>query len=231
MKQIIEIPALVEATSSNDMVEASICLSTKSGQITLEIPEWESRIEIPAEHLTKALAALVPPAVPPVDTVSVGLVQHLGQKLSRCEQQIAAHSAAVAQQGLTLEAALETLEGLRGQLGHHATRLDNLANYQTVIEGRIAEESKRINGWATRIEDVEVKAEDALDRIAEHHNSLSFAERHIETLEKEQVLAGQIEASFQGQINTLGERIDVLENNLAEPPAETAAMALYGGEQ
>lgn len=194
MKQIIQIPALVEATSSDDMVEASISLSVDNGQITLEIPEWESRIEIPAEHLTKALATLAPtekePAISPV------LVQHLGQKISRLEQQIAA----TPQQRLELEAMGENLEALRREV---------------------------------------------LPRL--------------EVLEKEHVLTGQIAASLQGQINSLGERItgttevlqntkdrvDTLEieqdeqdekialllNNLAEPPAETAALALYGGEQ
>lgn len=176
MKQIIQIPALVEATSSDDMVEASISLSVDNGQITLEIPEWESRIEIPAKHLTKALATLAPtteePAISPV------LVQHLGQKISRLEQQIAA----TPQQRLELEAMGESLEALRREV------LPRLVLVET---------------WKERIELAE-------GTIAEHHLALSFVQQEL--------------AQAEG-------RIGLLENNLAEPPAETSALALYGGEQ
>jgi len=188
MKTVIQIPALVESTGDDKTAMATtIALSVENGQVTINIPEWETLLEVPCGHLSQALATLAPaekePAISPV------LVQHLGQKISRMEQQIAA----TPQQRLELEAMGESLEDLRREV---------------------------------------------LPRL--------------EVLEKEHILTGQIAASFQGQcgrfesaINHLAsrasamedtlrnykDRIAVLENNLAEPPAETSALALYGGEQ
>lgn len=194
MKTVIEIPALVEATSSDEMVEASISLSAKDGQITLEIPEWESRIEIPAEHLTKALAALVPTTEKePVNPV---LVQHLGQKISRLEQQVAS----TPQQRLELEAMGETLEALRREV---LPRLEALEFWGRALPEDLATLNSRDADFLRRIEGAEAT-------IAEHHLSLSVVEQHL----------GQVEG-----------RVGLLENNLAEPPAETAALSLYGGEQ
>ena len=187
MKTVIQIPALVEATSSDEMVEASISLSVDNGQITLEIPEWESRIEIPAEHLTKALATLAPtekePAISPV------LVQHLGQKISRLEQQIAA----TPQQRLELEAMGESLEALRREV---LPRLDVLEK-EHVLTGQIA---ASLQGQCGRFES-------AINHLASRDSAMEETLRNYK------------------------DRIAVLENNLAEPPAETSALALYGGEQ
>lgn len=176
MKQVIELAALVEDLGSEAMVEEKLRLSAENGQIRVEVEGWQSRFEVPTDQLIQAIQSLtLLPTAPPV---SLTMVTHLGQKLSRLEQQIAAQP----HQRLELEAMGESLEALRRE----------------VLPRLVVVES-----WKERIELAE-------DTIAEHHNALSFTESHFEQL---------------------GNRIALLENNLAEPPAETAAMALYGGEQ
>lgn len=174
MKTLIQIPALVEATSSDEMVTTTINLSTKDGQVTIEIPEWETRFEVPAEHLGKALAELHPTE----GQVNLTMVQHLGQKLSRLEQQVAA----TPQQRLEIEAINETIEAFRSELQNlKQARIDHNARL-LLLQGNSSENDAAI-------------------------------------------------VELENTAQNFGDRIAVLENNLAEPPAEAAAVALYGGEQ
>lgn len=188
MKQVIELAALVEGLSSEAMVEEKLRLSAENGQVKVEVAGWESRFEVPAEHLNQALAALAPRDEPPV---SLTMVQHIGQKLSRLEQQVAANP----HQRLDLEALRENLEALQREV------MPRLVVVET---------------WKERIEALE-------NQQITHHAQLVELQRN----------SGENDAAIvelEETAQNFGDRIAVLENNLAEPPAKPAALALYGGE-
>ena len=67
--------------------------------------------------------------------------------------------------------------------------------------------------------------------LVHHGLDIETNSMNVEALVEEHKLQGTISAFMQGDISAIRNRLEVLENKLAEPPAETAALALYGGEQ
>lgn len=218
MKQVIEIDALVEDLSSEAIVEEKLRISVVNDQINIVVEGWDSRFEVSAEHLTQALASLAPRDEPPIPKGLYTMVQHIGQKLSRLEQQVAANP----HQRLDLEALSENLEALRREVLPRLVvvetwkeRIEALEKERILtgqisasLQGQINSLGERVTGTDEKIAEMEERWPSAL------LNQLAIQCGH-----------------FENAINHLATRTATLENNLAEPPAETSALALYGGEQ
>lgn len=140
MKQIVEIPALGEYISSKEMEETALRLSVTDGQIRIEIPEWETRFELPAEHLTQALETLLP--APQQSPVTLTLVQHIGQKVSKLEQILDAQPHHTKQLGLDLEAVKDNLAAIHAQF---TARIE-------AAEGRIEASGATVAGMGERLD-------------------------------------------------------------------------------
>lgn len=167
MKQVIEIAAQVEDLSSEAMVEEKLRLSAENGQMRVEVEGWQSRFEVPTDQLIQAIQSLT--LVPTEPPVSLTLVQHLGQKISRLEQLVDANP----HQRLELEGFRESLEAFRREI---IPRLVVVETWKARLESleAVADQKGLDEGLSTvlledfdrRIKALEAICHDCGDRLA-----------------------------------------------------------------